>query len=307
MDNFELLYQEVSNEKVDIMKNVSLKEYTTLHIGGAAKLIAKPTSVEEIKLCLKASQAYDVPYFILGNGSNVLVLDEGYAGLIILLSDNFSTLEVVNDTYVRVRSGASIKAVCAYCWLHELTGLEFACGIPGTVGGAIFMNAGAYGGEMSDVVEEVTYLSEDGTVNVLKNDELQFSYRYSIFSEQPGIVLEVLYSLKKGNPTLIKQKMDELMKKRQEKQPLEDYSAGSVFKRPLNNYASALIMESNLQGFQVRDACVSKKHAGFLINKGSASSDDFLTLIQEVKKRVYEDSGYDLMCEIKILAQDRER
>ncbi len=300
MKEIQMILRTLKNYGIQVREEVSLKDYTTLHIGGNARLLSEPKSIEEIQRCIEVCRLYQFPYFVLGNGSNVLALDEGYEGLVIVLSAYFHHMEVTAHT-VCVQSGASLKALSAFCMRHSLTGMEFACGIPGSVGGAVFMNAGAYGGEMKDVVEFVIWLDQMGNIHRSDKEELALSYRHSVFMENQGIVLEVVLQLQEGNKEDIAYLMEELMEKRRSRQPLDSYSAGSTFKRPEGNYASALIQQAGLMGVMVNDAQVSEKHAGFLINKKEATSQDFLDLIQLVQKRVKADSGYELECEVQIM------
>lgn len=295
------LYNELKHLNIQCQKDVSLKKYTTLHIGGLASLLVEPKTMHEIQECLKRIHQYHIPYTVLGNGSNVLALDEGYHGIIIVLSTYFQHVSMINDTTIKIQSGASLKDVCDYCLDKSLTGLEFACGIPGSIGGAVVMNAGAYGGQMQDVIKSVSYLNSNLEFKTIDHNQLDFDYRHSFFTDHQGIILEIEIELKNGQKNLIQEKMEDLMRKRYEKQPMEAYSAGSTFKRPVGYYASALIKESHLQGLKIGDASVSKKHAGFLINENNATSEDFLMLIKEVQRRVYRKSGYQLECEIKIL------
>lgn len=301
MKEIEYVVQRLCEYGIEYRRNCSLKEYTTLHIGGAADILCEPYNVDEIIQCIQLAKQYQLPYAVLGNGSNVLAMDEGYQGMIILLSSRFTAISQLDATRVKAQAGASIKAVCAYCAMASLHGLEFACGIPGSVGGGVVMNAGAYDGEFKDVVEEVTYLDEHGRILKLKAEDLDFSYRHSFFSHKEGIVLEAVFRLTQGHPDEIQARMEELMALRRAKQPLDAYSAGSTFKRPTGNYASALIKEARLQGTQVGDACVSLKHAGFLINRGNATSKEFLQLIHKVQEAVKQHSGYELECEVKLL------
>lgn len=299
MNNIDKIYRLLQDNGIDCQRHASLKKYTTLRIGGEANLLCEPKNIDEIIFSITICKNNQFPYYILGNGSNVLALEKGYPGMMIVLS-NFHNIHREGNL-IHAQSGATLKQVCAFCCEESLTGLEFACGIPGSVGGAIFMNAGAYYGETKDVVKEVTYLDEDLQLKVLKNKELDFSYRHSWFTNHPGVIIEVTYSLEKGDQQKIQALMDDLMKRRREKQPLDTNNAGSTFKRPVNNYASALIQSAGLPGFSIGDASVSTKHAGFLINKGNATSDEFLQLIKEVQRRVKDTSGYDLECEIKII------
>lgn len=293
--------EELEKYQIDYQTHVSLKDYTTLHIGGLTDIIVYPNSISQIKKCVLIAQQFNIPYEVIGKGSNILVKDEGYQGMIILLTDNFSQIELLNDNQMKVQSGATLKELNEFCLQNHLTGLEFSCGIPGTVGGAIYMNAGAYGGEMKDVVKEVTYLDEENSVQTLLINELNFSYRHSYFFDHQGIILEVIYQLSKGNPQKIQETMIDLMKRRYQKQPMNDYSAGSTFQRPKGHYASALIRQCGLQGVCIGDAQVSYKHTGFLINKGNASSHDFINLIKHVQKTVYVKTGYQLIPEVQIL------
>lgn len=302
MDSIEKIHKLLNDKDIICEEHIALKHYTTLHIGGIAQLLAKPSNIQEIQDCVKACNSYHIPYYILGKGSNVLALDKGYQGMILELSSNYHHMLLIHPFEIRVESGATLKSLCAFAKKNQLQGLEFACGIPGSVGGAICMNAGAYGGEMKDVVKEVIFMDHDGNLKTFTNEDLDFSYRHSYFSNHSGIVLEVVYSLEKGDGEEIQAKMDDLMQKRRDKQPLDAYSAGSTFKRPDDNYASALIREAGLEGFSIGDAAVSEKHTGFLINKANATSDDFLKLIDEVKKHVKAHSGYELTCEIKIIS-----
>ena len=300
MKETQTILQILKNHGIQVREEVSLKNYTTLHIGGNAKLLSEPSNIEEVQTCIEICKSYQLPYFILGNGSNVLVLDEGYDGLVIVLSTHFHHM-IVNNNKVRVESGASLKALSAFCMRHSLTGMEFACGIPGSVGGAVYMNAGAYGGEMKDLVQSVIWLDQNGRIQKSNKEDLALAYRHSVFMDNKGIVLEVEIQMQEGNKEEILLLMEELMRKRRSRQPLDSYSAGSTFKRPQGNYASALIQDAGLKGVMVNDAQVSEKHAGFLINRNNATSRDFLDLIQLVQHRVKEHSGYELECEVQIM------
>lgn len=301
MEQFHALKEELKACGCTWKEEVSLKPYTTLHIGGNARLLVEPSTIQEIQHILRAAHKTQVPYVILGNGSNILITDHGFSGLVIVLSKNYCNMTLENDTRIRSEAGANIMDVCMFAWQHSLTNLEFAYGIPGTCGGTCFMNAGAYGGEVGDVIVECTVLNEYGNIEIIRKDDLKFSYRHSAFIQRNVCILEVVYQLEKGDAKQIKQRMDDLFKRRQEKQPLQHYSAGSTFKRPMGNYASALINECGLKGYTYGDAMVSTKHTGFLINKGNATAKEFLTLIEHVQKIVYEKTGYELECEIKII------
>ncbi|WP_273400735.1 UDP-N-acetylmuramate dehydrogenase [Traorella massiliensis] len=275
--------------KIEIRKDEYLKEYTTLHIGGKCKKIFFPKNEEEVKKILAVYQP-----IILGNGSNVLISDEREFETAMILTQ-MNHIECHKDMII-ADAGAKLMDVCLFAYQKGLSGLEFAYGIPGSTGGAILMNAGAYGGEISDVVERVKTIKKE-----YSKEECAFKYRHSIFSDNDECITKAVFRLKKGDPEMIRMKMKELIAKRIEKQPLDQYSAGSTFKRGPDFYASQLINDCNLKGYRVGDAAVSEKHAGFLINRGHASFHDFLTLIQKVQKIVYEKTSKKLECEIKII------
>lgn len=275
--------------KIEIRKDEYLKEYTTLHIGGKCKKIFFPKNEEEVKKILAVYQP-----IILGNGSNVLISDEREFETAMILTQ-MNHIECHKDMII-ADAGAKLMDVCLFAYQKGLSGLEFAYGIPGSTGGAILMNAGAYGGEISDVVERVKTIKKE-----YSKEECAFKYRHSIFSDNDECITKAVFRLKKCDPEMIRMKMKELIAKRIEKQPLDQYSAGSTFKRGPDFYASQLINDCNLKGYRVGDAAVSEKHAGFLINRGHASFHDFLTLIQKVQKIVYEKTSKKLECEIKII------
>lgn len=275
--------------KIEIRKDEYLKEYTTLHIGGKCEKIFFPKNEEEVKKILAVYQP-----IILGNGSNVLISDEREFETAMILTQ-MNHIECHKDMII-ADAGAKLMDVCLFAYQKGLSGLEFAYGIPGSTGGAILMNAGAYGGEISDVVERVKTIKKE-----YSKEECAFKYRHSIFSDNDECITKAVFRLKKGDPEMIRMKMKELIAKRIEKQPLDQYSAGSTFKRGPDFYASQLINDCNLKGYRVGDAAVSEKHAGFLINRGHASFHDFLTLIQKVQKIVYEKTSKKLECEIKII------
>ena len=275
--------------KIEIRKDEYLKEYTTLHIGGKCKKIFFPKNEEEVKKILAVYQP-----IILGNGSNVLISDEREFETAMILTQ-MNHIECHKDMII-ADAGAKLMDVCLFAYQKGLSGLEFAYGIPGSTGGAILMNAGAYGGEISDVVERVKTIKKE-----YSKEECAFKYRHSIFSDNDECITKAVFRKKKGDPEMIRMKMKELIAKRIEKQPLDQYSAGSTFKRGPDFYASQLINDCNLKGYRVGDAAVSEKHAGFLINRGHASFHDFLTLIQKVQKIVYEKTSKKLECEIKII------
>ena len=279
-----------------------MRKHTTFRIGGPADYYIIPHSREELMQVISACKECGEAYYILGNGSNLLVGDKGYRGTVIQLLKNFSDI-TVEDNVIRARSGALLSRIAAKALEHGLTGFEFAAGIPGTLGGAVVMNAGAYGGEMKDVLEEVTVLSRERECIILSRDELDLGYRTSAVAKKNYIALEARIALAPGDKSKIRQRMDELKEKRVTKQPLEFASAGSTFKRPEGNFAGKLIMEAGLAGFSVGDAQVSEKHCGFVINRGEASAADVRELMAEVVRRVRESSGITLEPEVKMLGE----
>lgn len=290
-----------TQQRIPCEEHKDLKDYTTLHIGGKARMLIKPQSIAQIQTTLHILQNAHIPYAILGNGSNVLALDEGYDGAIIVLSSSFHRIWLDETHRLHAQSGAALKALSAFAAAQGLSGLEFACGIPGSVGGGIFMNAGAYGGEIKDVIETVTYVNAEGALKQVTKEAMGLSYRHSMFQDTPCVILEATFVLQPHNKEAICARMEDLMERRRQKQPLDQYSAGSTFQRPPGHYASALIKDAQLMGVTIGDAQVSEKHAGFLINKKAASSEDFLALIKLVQERVQAHSGVMLEREIKIL------
>ena len=253
--------------------------------------------IEAVKICRENS----IKFFIIGNGSNLLVPDEGYNGVIIKLKGEFSTIQVEGE-YLIVNSGAKLSEVYTVAYENSLTGFEFASGIPGTIGGAIYMNAGAYGGEMKDIVESVQVLDLDNfELRELKNEELEFSYRKSIIQRKNYIVTSIKLKLQKGNKEEIKAVYEDLRERRNSKQPLNFGSAGSTFKRPEGHFASKLIEDAGLKGYHINDAWVSEKHSGFVVNKGNASYKEVMELIEYVQKVVFEKFGVKLETEVRIL------
>lgn len=281
--------------------NKSLKEYTSLKIGGNAHFLSEPYSIEEIQTVISSAKHYEIPYHVIGNGSNILVMDEGFDGLVIVTKSNFNQIEMEDETTIRAQSGIALADVCLLAYHESLTGIEFAWGIPASVGGACYMNAGAYGGEIKDILKSCTFLDEEGNLHTFSNEEMQFSYRHSYCNDKNMCILEATFSLSKGDKEVIKKVMDDLIYRRASKQPLEYPSAGSTFKRPVGNYASKLISECGLKGYRVGDAMISEKHAGFVINYHQATSEHFLMLIDDVRRMVKEETGFVLEPEIKMI------
>ena len=286
--------------KQDIYVNEQMSRHTTFRTGGPASLFLRPRTTEEIKGVLKLLKRAEVDFFILGNGSNLLVSDKGYDGVVISLS-NFADIQIEDETLINAQAGAMNSAIASVARDNSLAGFEFAAGIPGTIGGAMIMNAGAYGGEMKDITKQVKVLTTDGEIIRLDNETMKFGYRTSAIKGKDFVVLSALLELKKGNKEEISAQMQELAIKRKEKQPLEYPSVGSTFKRPEGYFAGKLIEDSGLRGFSVGDAAVSEKHCGFVINKGKATSADIFELIKRVQDKVYEDAGVKLEPEVIML------
>lgn len=280
-------------------ENVDMKEYTSFKTGGIAKLMIEPQSPLAVAALLRNLKNAGEDYFVLGNGSNLLVSDEGIDKAVIHIGRQLSEIRVDGE-YIICQAGALLSQVAQLAYKNSLTGMEFAHGIPGSVGGAVCMNAGAYGGEMRDIIDWIDYASPTGEVYRMDNDSAQFAYRKSFFSDKNYIVTGVCIKLKKGNKEEILEKMKELGQKRRDKQPLEYPSAGSTFKRPEGYFAAALIEECNLKGECVGGACVSEKHAGFVVNKGGATTDDVIKLMDKIKCVVFEKTGVMLEAEVKI-------
>ncbi|MFP5452937.1 UDP-N-acetylmuramate dehydrogenase [uncultured Parvimonas sp.] len=278
-----------------------LKNHTTFQIGGKCIALIEPKKVEDIIEAIKICRENNLKFFVIGNGSNLLVPDDGYNGVIIKIKSEFSNIQVEGECLI-AHSGAKLSEVYTVAYENSLTGFEFASGIPGTIGGAIFMNAGAYGGEMKDIVESVEVLDLDNyEVKELKNEELDFSYRKSIIQRKNYIVLTIKLKLKKGNKEEIKAVYEDLREKRNSKQPLNFGSAGSTFKRPEGHFASKLIEDAGLKGYHINDAWVSEKHSGFIVNKGNASYKEVMELIEYVQKVVFEKFEVKLETEVRIL------
>lgn len=278
----------------------SLKDYTTFKIGGSCRAVVDVVSAEAAAEFVKYFRLNGVKYAVLGRGSNILASDEGFDGVILHFGSDFSKIDEYGTKLI-VQSGASLSAVCSKAQQSGLSGMENLYGIPGTVGGGLFMNAGAYGTEMKDVVVSAEYIDENGELQTIVVDEMKLSYRRSVFSDRNCIVTSVTFELTNGEPDKIKEAMTECMKKRTSKQPLEYPSAGSTFKRPEGSYASLLIEQCGLKGKSVGGAQVSEKHSGFVINTGNATFADVMELCENVKNTVKEKTGYSLELEPIIL------
>ena len=280
----------------------AMSQHTTFKIGGPVDYFLMPDKGEDVGRVIKICKEKEIPYFILGNGSNLLVGDGGYRGAVIQIYRNMSSVTVEGNE-ITAQAGALLSAVAAAAKNASLTGFEFAGGIPGTIGGAVVMNAGAYGGEMKDVLTEVTVMNAEGDIFTLPTEELELGYRTSIIKTAGYIVLEAKIRLKEGDPEVIRETMKDLTIRRTTKQPLEYPSAGSTFKRPEGYFAGKLIMDSGLAGYQVGGAQVSEKHCGFVINAGGATARDVRTLMDNVRDIVYKKYGVTLEPEVKFLGE----
>ena len=280
-----------------------LRHHTTFKIGGPADLFVEPTTMAELSFALRTIHEFDVPVTIIGCGSNILVKDGGIRGAVVSVRHMTQIMDC-NDNVLCIGSGYMLKDASEFAWENGLTGLEFAIGIPGTLWGAVFMNAGAYDGEMSHVVTAVRAVDFQGNIKEYDASHLDFGYRHSVFHDNHEVIGEVIMTLKPGDKNVIKARMDELTEKRESKQPLEFASAGSTFKRPPGYFAGTLIEQTGLKGLSVGDAQVSHKHAGFVINTGSASAKDVLDLIAEVQRRVYDQHGVHLEPEVRMIGED---
>lgn len=285
-----------------VLVDEPMKRHTTFRIGGPADFFLLPSTVDEVRGILEICREEELPYFILGNGSNLLVSDKGYRGVIIQLYRNFSNISVEGNE-ICASSGALLSQIAAAARNASLTGFEFAGGIPGTLGGAVFMNAGAYGGELKDVLKEAVVMTEQGEILTLPVEKLDMGYRTSRIKKAGYLVLEARLVLEQGDMDKIRDITKDLTEKRVSKQPLEYPSAGSTFKRPEGYFAGKLIMDAGLRGYQVGDAQVSEKHCGFVINKGNATAADVLTLIENVREKVQEQFGVKLEPEVKFLGE----
>ncbi len=284
----------------NILREEPMSKHTTFRVGGPAETFLKVQTKEQLASLLVYLQKADIPYFVLGNGSNLLVSDEGYQGVILQVDAEMSKIEVFEDRIV-AQAGAMLSKVAQEAYHAGLKGLEFAAGIPGSVGGAVVMNAGAYGGEMSQVAKTIRVMDREGNILTIENAYMKFGYRTSIIKNAAFVVVEVIFQLTHGEPTEIQAKMQELMQRRKEKQPLEFPSAGSTFKRPEGHYAGQLITEAGLSGYTVGGAQVSMKHNGFIINHDNATAQDIMTLIRHVQDEVERVHGITLEPEIVFL------
>lgn len=287
-------------------KEEEMKKHTTFRVGGPARYFVSPAGEEALAAVLRLCRKEGMPYYILGNGSNLLVSDQGYDGVMILMGDGFLKLEKKlfgdrDDVIYTVGAGLLLSRIAKEALEDSLTGFEFAAGIPGTLGGAVVMNAGAYGGEMKDIIRSVRVMDPQGNLLELDASQMDFAYRHSCVLEKHYIVLSAELELRRGDKAQIQAQMEDLAARRREKQPLEYPSAGSTFKRPAGYFAGKLIQDAGLRGFRVGGAQVSEKHCGFMINREQATAEDIRTLCHEIQKKVKDTFGVDLECEIRML------
>lgn len=298
--NFDKIESIAKSYEAVMLYNTPMRDYNTMHVGGNAAALVKPNCLECLSEILTICKSDEIKYFVIGNGSNIIVDDNGLDALVIVLANSFSGIELKNGL-IECEAGTQLIAVCNFALNNNLSGLEFAYGIPGTIGGGVYMNAGAYGGEMKDIIYSCDCITENGESKTILAKDMNLSYRHSIFCDSKDIITKVRLKLKSADKSEIKALMDKNIKARKDKQPLEFPSSGSTFKRPDGSYASLLIEQCGLKGKSVGKAQVSEKHSGFVINKGGASCSDILNLINEIQDVVFEKTGYKLECEIKYL------
>ena len=291
--------------KEKIRYNEPMNKHTTMKIGGECDCMVLPTEMDDIINVINYAKANNIEYYIIGNGSNLLVKDEGVHKLIIKIAGAFNTIEV-EENYITVLSGCSIPKAALIARKNLLSGFEFACGIPGTIGGGVRMNAGAYGGEFSDIIDEITFLDEENKICVVKNEDMDFGYRHTIFTNRVNcVILKAKFKLNFGNEEEIVKKMEENKQARITKQPLEYPSFGSVFKRPEGYFVGKLIQDSGLKGKQIGGAQVSEKHTGFIVNRGGATCNDVLELIKLIQETVFEKFNVELKTEVVVIGGEK--
>lgn len=298
--DFKPIIRELAHKNIAYAEDEPMSRHTSFHIGGSAAIMSFPKTIDELKLIYSVAYEYGIPVFTMGNGSNLLASDEALNMLVVKMFDSFSAIELKNEE-IYALSGTLLSRIAVFAQQNGLTGFEFAHGIPGTLGGAVFMNAGAYDGEIKDVVIETEYLDKELKQKCVRGNEHDFAYRHSVFSSEDSIILASKIKLCMGDRETIRAKMNELTEKRKASQPLNIPSAGSTFKRPRNGYAAAMIEQAGLKGFSVGGAQVSEKHAGFIVNKGGATCNDVLRLIEHVQERVFKCFGTELEPEIRIV------
>lgn len=302
MTDYKSIYDFALANGCEATFNEPLKKHTSFKIGGNAALFVVPQTDDALSAILKKCSDENIRTVIIGNGSNLLVSDDGIDAVVILMTRENGEIRLVDETEIYCDAGVSLTKVCRFALENGLSGLEFAFGIPGSVGGAVFMNAGAYGGEIKDVITKCDYIAPDGVSGQLSKEDMLLGYRTSVFNKNNCVISGAYFKLNKDSQDAIKERMNDFLARRKSKQPLEYPSAGSTFKRPEGYFAGALIEQSGLKGFSVGGAQVSEKHAGFVINKGDATARDVMSLVEYIQKKVKEDSGVDLEPEIRIFS-----
>lgn len=301
MCNHEEILKEISSLSLNVLYNEPMCNHTSFKIGGKTDFFVTVDSINILKKLIKILNDLKTNFFLIGNGSNLLVSDNGFRGVIIKLGSGFRNINLIDDATIECGAGVPLAKLCSFAQQNSLCGLEFAYGIPGTVGGAIFMNAGAYGSEIKSVICSAKSIDYSGEIINRSADNMELSYRNSIYKKVDEIILSAKFKLKKGDKIHIKQKMNDFIKRRKEKQPLEYPSAGSIFKRPVGNFAGTLIQSCGLKGKQIGDAMVSPKHCGFIINAGNATCSDVVELIDHIKAVVLEKTDIALECEVETI------
>ncbi|MBR5309695.1 MAG: UDP-N-acetylmuramate dehydrogenase [Oscillospiraceae bacterium] len=294
-------YKFADEHGIKYLEHEDLSKHTSFKIGGPAEVYAKPSSVEQVCEIIKYCKENDIKLLPLGKGSNVLVSDDGIDGVVMNFGSEFNKIILLDEETIYCEAGTGLAALCNFALENSLSGIEFAYGIPGSVGGAVFMNAGAYGGEVKDVILYADHVDKEGNTGRFTGDELQMSYRHSAYSSKEYFITGAAFRLSKKDKSEIKEKMDDLLGRRFDKQPMDKPSAGSTFKRPEGAFASALIDQCGLKGYRVGGAEVSTKHAGFVVNIGGATCSDVLELIKDVQEKVESETGYFLEPEVEIL------
>lgn len=302
MNKYRELFKDIYSEN-QIEFNANMSEHIYFKVGGPADVLLTPKTKDQIVRTIKVCKENNIPYYVIGNGSNLLVKDGGIRGVVIKLTE-LNNIDI-SEGKVIAETGALLKDASKIALEHNMTGLEFACGIPGSIGGAVFMNAGAYNGEIADVIESAEVLTGDGKIINYTKEELNLGYRTSRVMEEKAIVLEAVFALQDGEHEKIKARVDDLTEKRESKQPLEYPSAGSTFKRPEGHFAGKLIQDAGLKGYSIGGAAVSQKHSGFVINKGGATAKDILDLIAHVQSEVRNQFGVELHPEVRIIGEEK--
>lgn len=302
MNKYRELFKDIYSEN-QIEFNANMSEHIYFKVGGPADVLLIPKTKDQIVRTIKVCKENNIPYYVIGNGSNLLVKDGGIRGVVIKLTE-LNNIDI-SEGKVIAETGALLKDASKIALEHNMTGLEFACGIPGSIGGAVFMNAGAYNGEIADVIESAEVLTADGKIINYTKEELNLGYRTSRVMEEKAIVLEAVFALQDGEHEKIKARVDDLTEKRESKQPLEYPSAGSTFKRPEGHFAGKLIQDAGLKGYSIGGAAVSQKHSGFVINKGGATAKDILDLIAHIQSEVRNQFGVELHPEVRIIGEEK--